>query len=327
MKPPLPADLRQAIEEAAENKGRVNYVTDFFGEPVRVLSSDFIKGAEALYALMEERKEQKTKPRFLKRMFFANPDAPSEELIINDTTKAQLTRYGFTIQKTDFPESLAELERNRESPSFPFDETEWYEALDNAADDQAYDYDFIESGYPHKAAKASFITGAKWAWMKVRSYAQSLKDTSESESPKPVNPLRSYMTQREREQETRIAELEAELADKTRQYEFRVMEWAAVKHDLLEQVRVMREALEEISGSIKWGKDTAIKREISQLQDIASQALASLEGTPLEPEVVEALSEYGKVSLERGLADAKAGRVKERGSFGQYVDEDDEEDI
>lgn len=43
---------------------------------------------------------------------------------------------------------------------------------------------------------------------------------------------------------------------------------------LIETNRRLGEALEEIAESMKWGEDTAIKREISRLQKVAADALA-----------------------------------------------------
>ncbi len=51
-----------------------------------------------------------------------------------------------------------------------------------------------------------------------------------------------------------------------------------IKNNKLEaQVKVARETLESISDSHDWGRDTALRRSISDLRTIASTALAEID--------------------------------------------------
>lgn len=44
--------------------------------------------------------------------------------------------------------------------------------------------------------------------------------------------------------------------------------------DLVAEVERLRAALSDIASGIRWGEDTAIKREINRIQDYASSVLA-----------------------------------------------------
>lgn len=67
--------------------------------------------------------------------------------------------------------------------AFCFDETEWYIELDHQALSHCDDYNRDDDA--HEVAQMAFQTGAKWAWMKVRSWMQSkVTHTTEGESTK-----------------------------------------------------------------------------------------------------------------------------------------------
>lgn len=100
------------------------------------------------------------------------------------------------------------------------------------------------------------------------------------------NRLDQISTERDdlRRQLNELISFTKELANSTQRTEARLIEvedelskWHERAHGWEARAARYEEALEEISSSTKWAQDTASKREIKRLQDIAAEALSPQE--------------------------------------------------